>query len=97
VRSLLTQNVALSKRYRDRMRNILYTLGILVALLGIALTFDALGSRDPMVGLLAIQRMLVVVCGVLMFVGGAIVGAVDGLRAPQWQQPMQGGPQMGPR
>lgn len=97
------------------MRNILYTLGILVASVGILLVFDASAGPAPSDmaivvtahAAMATQRMLIVVCGVVLFVGGAIVHAIERVEKvqlaimprplpPQQWMPPPGGPPMGP-
>jgi hypothetical protein len=90
------------------MRNTLYTLGILVTLIGVVTTYSELPSISPndmaivvaAHAAIATQRMLIVVCG-------AVVHAIErvervGLAAlppslppPQWFPP-PGGPPMGP-
>lgn len=81
------------------MRYALFCIGIMAVVIGAAMTASAdkldVGSR--------LVDMLVVVCGCVFVGSGAIISAVESLRAPavpqpqQFYPPMQGGPPVEPR
>lgn len=75
------------RAHAGKMRNLLFVAGLLCVVFGAVKVYDTRALGD------AIVSMLVVVCGAVLFGSGAIVGAVEGLRAPAPMLPPQ--PQQG--
>lgn len=103
VRSFPSAESAPPRVYRGGMRNVLYFLGVVATVIGVLQMLSARSFGGDTNGAGTIIGMLVVVCGAVLLSGGAIVGAIEALRAPapmppqQWQGPPPGGPQMGQR
>lgn len=72
------------------MRYLLYALGILVTMVGVYLVIDVTVETGELSNpallvvflVLSVKRVLIVLCGLVLFVGGAVVGAIESLRQP---------------